>query len=802
MRKLLFLLTWLVLLSGSALAQTGPLTVTDNTVTCYNCRKIVFGSITVSGTTATVAGGGGGSGTVTSVAQSFTGGLISVAGSPVTTSGTLALTVAGTSGGIPYFSSTSTWASSPLLAANALMIGGGAGNSPATASGLVYASSGSPTFSVTGQSASQLTTLITGANTSSAALLGIQLGTGGSGGDFIQFRNSSGTPLSVVDANGAAGFGITSSLGARVHSVAGGSGNAGRFDGAALSVNTVLVARQGGSSTGNLFETQSSGGTAFFTIANNGQLLSSLPVTTGTGTSAGFQLVADSLTSGNAIDLSSTSATSGSLFAIASTSTAAASNTLTGLKIAMSGANSSSAQLVSGATISVTNTNATSGTNAALTLSASGATGSVGTAPNRALNITAGQSVFPDGTNLLPSLTFSTNKATGMYLISSSVIGFTSNASQAMALNGFDLVIQNNGSLGITSAAGTTADVILDRSAAAHWKWGSNTPAASPVAQTQSVQDGTGTNIAGANWTMAGSRGTGTGVGGSIVFQTAPAGSSGTSQNALVTAVTIPSTGGLLFPELSSAPATPASNNVQLYAKDNGSGVSNLYFKKDDGVEVNLSAVGSGIASINSDTTSAQTISGADDLTASTSSGTTTIQRVTNNAANVALMLPSMGGIPVVTDSASALVGSNNEIRVALIQVTQKATYNNVAFTGVTNSASGTASFAIYSLDGNTRVCYSGAISTTSWSGAGNQALSAACTLSPGLYWQAWTADNTTATARSAAGFANYFQTANQGSKALGATSTTATSGALPSTISTTITTNSSYPIPFFKLYN
>lgn len=71
-------------------------------------------------------------GTVTSVGQTFTGGLISVGGSPVTSSGTLALTVAGTSGGIPYFSSASTWASSGALAANALVIGGGAGASPAT----------------------------------------------------------------------------------------------------------------------------------------------------------------------------------------------------------------------------------------------------------------------------------------------------------------------------------------------------------------------------------------------------------------------------------------------------------------------------------------------------------------------------------------------------------------------------------------------------------------------------------------------------------------------------------------------
>ena len=71
-------------------------------------------------------------GTVTSVAETFTGGLISVAGSPITSSGTFALTVAGTSGGIPYFSSASTWASSAALAASAIVLGGGAGVAPAT----------------------------------------------------------------------------------------------------------------------------------------------------------------------------------------------------------------------------------------------------------------------------------------------------------------------------------------------------------------------------------------------------------------------------------------------------------------------------------------------------------------------------------------------------------------------------------------------------------------------------------------------------------------------------------------------
>lgn len=92
-------------------------TNTSVQVDLHNGRARVYINSTASG---------GGSGSVTSV--SFTGGIVSVA-NPTTTP---ALTVAGTSGGIPYFSSASTWASSAELAANALMIGGGAGAAPAT----------------------------------------------------------------------------------------------------------------------------------------------------------------------------------------------------------------------------------------------------------------------------------------------------------------------------------------------------------------------------------------------------------------------------------------------------------------------------------------------------------------------------------------------------------------------------------------------------------------------------------------------------------------------------------------------
>lgn len=76
-------------------------------------------------------GGGGGSGTVTSVGLTAPG-IFTITGSPVTTSGTLGLVAAGTSGGVPYFNSATTLASSGVLAANALVIGGGTGAAPST----------------------------------------------------------------------------------------------------------------------------------------------------------------------------------------------------------------------------------------------------------------------------------------------------------------------------------------------------------------------------------------------------------------------------------------------------------------------------------------------------------------------------------------------------------------------------------------------------------------------------------------------------------------------------------------------
>jgi hypothetical protein len=104
------------------------------------------------GTVKLLASNAGSAGSVTSVAQSFTGGIVSVGGSPITTSGTLALTVAGTSGGVPYFSSASTWATSAALTQYGVVYGGGAGAAPvSTAAGttgqvLTATTGGAPTW--------------------------------------------------------------------------------------------------------------------------------------------------------------------------------------------------------------------------------------------------------------------------------------------------------------------------------------------------------------------------------------------------------------------------------------------------------------------------------------------------------------------------------------------------------------------------------------------------------------------------------------------------------------------------------
>jgi hypothetical protein len=167
------------------------------------------------GTWATPAGAG----TVTSVAQSFTGGLISVGGSPITGSGTLALTVAGTSGGIPYFSSASTWATSAALAANAIVIGGGAGVAPSTTT------TGTGVVTAIGSAVNTNGGLVTASSTSIAS--GAILRGGGSGSAITGTTPGTGVATALaanVNTNGGFVTASTASIASGALLTGGGSG--------------------------------------------------------------------------------------------------------------------------------------------------------------------------------------------------------------------------------------------------------------------------------------------------------------------------------------------------------------------------------------------------------------------------------------------------------------------------------------------------------------------------------------------------------------------------------------------------
>lgn len=134
-------------LSGAAFAQSNPGFVFGQVPTAAQWNSyFTTKADAVSGTltSPTISGG-----TVTGAAIS--GGSISGLASALTVgNGGTGLT-SGTSGGVPYFASSSGLASSAALVANGLVIGGGAGSAPSTitagaAGQILYGSSGAPAF--------------------------------------------------------------------------------------------------------------------------------------------------------------------------------------------------------------------------------------------------------------------------------------------------------------------------------------------------------------------------------------------------------------------------------------------------------------------------------------------------------------------------------------------------------------------------------------------------------------------------------------------------------------------------------
>ena len=154
-------------------------------------------------------------------------------------------------------------------------------------------------------------------------------------------------------------------------------------------------------------------------------------------------------------------------------------------------------------------------------------------------NITStGQLLSAAGTTSLPTYSFSAGGANGMSFNATGNRVIFSSANAASVAQFDDSGNFNLGSTRVVgwssvSASGNTPDALIGREGAAILQAGADVNGAA-VAQTFKAHDGiTGTDIAGANLTLAGGRGTGTGAGGNRIDQTSRELATGTTAQTL-----------------------------------------------------------------------------------------------------------------------------------------------------------------------------------------------------------------------------------------------------------------------------
>lgn len=736
---------------------TVPFCPQDMTCIYANASGVLY---SVLNGTSTAIGGGGGSGTVTSV--SFTGGLISVA----TATTTPALTVAGTSGGVPYFSSASTWASSGALTSNALVLGGGAGAAPKVAAGL------------TTDGTSVLT-----------------LGVAGTSVGAVAFKNATSGTITLQPVTGALGT-VTLSLPATTGT---------------LALTSALPA--GANPTASVGLSAVNGVATTFLRSDGAPALDQSIAPTWTGIHTFTNGVTTGTTSTSGTVFNYNSITTGTGLYIGSTSTAGSSTTSALLDISRSGAQSGTVTTTA-ARIANTATGA-SATNVALTLTASGAT-----TANTALNVIAGVvtktqdnigSTSTDGIVIQnttaaaagaqqwsPCLTLTSqgwkttataaSQPTSWCIQNQSVQGAanpTTNLVFSSQVNGGgyadrltiganntwtggagDLTISagSGGSLGLaitsglviakagaggfsllstyafgwgSGAAGTAIDTAIKKIATANPGFG-NADNATPVAYTltigESSRGGTDSNVAGANGILRPGNGTGTGGSGAFKIQVAPPGSTGSVSNTYADALSI-----------SNAKVVTLSGDLQ-----------------------GTTATFSGAIAVSSCTGCG---------------GGTTI-----NTSGQGIYIPD-----VIYDADSFEgVATGNDVKFYRFINPVAVTADRADLKGVVAQASGKFSFSLRSWDCTTTTYFdSGVMDTTSWSNVDVTQTLSRNTLPAGGICLMWTHDNTTSKTRTVGPQANTMQIMNiPANKRLGTCSNTSSAGVLPASCGTQTASN------------
>jgi hypothetical protein len=472
-------------------------------ISAYTSGTVTVKARLIPGLTArlTSGGGGGGSGTVTSVA--FTGGLISVA-DPTAAA---ALTVAGTSGGIPYFDSASTWATSAALAANALVIGGGAGVAPSTTT----TGTGILTFLGTPSSANLATALTDETGGSGLAVFN-------STPTIITPSFTTGFTIGGVAATGTIPRGNGTNFVASAYTMAapGTSGNVLTSDGTNWLSSAPAAGVSGANPTASVGLSAVNGVATTFLRSDGAPALDVTIAPTWTGIHTFTNGVTTGTTSTSGTVFNYNALTTGTGHYIGSTSSTGSSTTTKLLHVAKSGAQTGAVTTTAGLIENVST--GASATNVALTLTASGAT-----TANTALNVTAGQSIFAVGSVTAPGITWSSGATTGFYSAAPGTTSWTGGSGAPSILFGGGLFrMVSTGQMGFASGSSdsTNLDTIWRRNGAADFGLGASATSATPVAYGISAQGASGTNTNGATWTHTGSLGTSQGVPGVMSFKT------------------------------------------------------------------------------------------------------------------------------------------------------------------------------------------------------------------------------------------------------------------------------------------